>query len=87
MPRGLQRYYGQGDLHFLTFSCYKRMAFLRTQRARNLFVKELAKVREEGEVALHARQPGYARIGEASAGLAVEWLGVLRERRSVAGGN
>jgi len=25
MPKGLKRRYGQGDLHFLTFSCYRRL--------------------------------------------------------------
>jgi hypothetical protein len=24
MPRNLKRYYGRGDLHFVTFSCYRR---------------------------------------------------------------
>src|ERR1700758_1417780 len=45
MPRGLKRYYGKGDLHFVTFSCYRKLAFLGTKRARNVFVRELAKVR------------------------------------------
>src|SRR6266852_9017026 len=47
MPKGLQRYYGQGHLHFLTFSCYRRLALLGTVRARSLFVKELCTVRRE----------------------------------------
>lgn len=47
MPKGLRRYYGQGQLHFLTFSCYRRRALLGTARARNLFVKELGRVRQE----------------------------------------
>jgi len=25
MPAGLKRYYGKGDLHFITFSCYRRL--------------------------------------------------------------
>jgi putative transposase len=47
MPKGLKRYYGQGQLHFLTFSCYRRLPLLGTERARNVFVTELAKVRSE----------------------------------------
>ena len=47
MPKGLKRYYGKGDLHFLTFSCYRRLPLLKTVRARNLFVRELARVRAE----------------------------------------
>ena len=47
MPAGLKRYYGRGDLHFVTFSCYRRLDLLRSQRARTLFVQELARVRRE----------------------------------------
>src|SRR5213082_1623548 len=47
MPKGLKRYYGQGQLHFVTFSCYRRLALLGTARARNLLVKELSRVRQE----------------------------------------
>ncbi len=46
MPKNLKRYYGCGDLHFLTFSCYRRLPLLRTVRARNLFVHALGKIRE-----------------------------------------
>jgi len=41
----LVRYYGHGHLHFLTFSCYRRRAFLGTRRARDQFVKVLEQVR------------------------------------------
>jgi len=47
MPSGLKRYYGKGDLHFITFSCYRRLPLLKTARARDIFVKELGRVREE----------------------------------------
>lgn len=46
MPKGLKRYYGRGDLHFLTFSCYRRAPLLGTMGARNLFVQTLGKIRE-----------------------------------------
>ena len=45
MPRRLQRYTGRGDLHFITFSCYERRAFLQSKRAKNLFVKILGEAR------------------------------------------
>src|ERR1700689_2809522 len=45
MPRGLKRYYGKRDLHFITLSCYRRLPLLRSMRARNLFVKILDEVR------------------------------------------
>ncbi len=47
MPAGLRRYYGKGHLHFITFSCYRRLPLLKTVRARDIFVKQLGKVRDE----------------------------------------
>ena|SRR5712692_1751921 len=47
MPKGLKRHYGRGELHFLTFSCYRRLPLLGTTHARNLFVNELRRVRQE----------------------------------------
>jgi putative transposase len=49
MPNGLKRYFGKGHLHFITFSCYRR---LQSERARNLFVQELAAVRDKMEFRL-----------------------------------
>jgi len=46
MPKGLKRYYGRGDLHFLTFSCYRRLPLLDTVQTRNVFVQALGKIRE-----------------------------------------
>jgi putative transposase len=45
MRNPLRRYYGQGHLHFITFSCYRRMPLLGTKPARNRFVKILGEVR------------------------------------------
>ena len=52
MPKGLKRYYGKGQLHFVTFSCYRRLPLLKTVRAREIFVQELGKVRDEMEFRL-----------------------------------
>src|SRR5438309_1004222 len=41
----LRRYYGQGDFHFITTSCYRRKPLLGTARARNMFLKALEQVR------------------------------------------
>ena len=46
MPTGLKRYYGKSHLHFITFSCYRRLPLLNAARARDLFVIELGKVRD-----------------------------------------
>ena len=47
MPKGLKRHYGQGDLHFTTFCCYRRRGYLETARARNLSLKVLGEVRSK----------------------------------------
>ena len=46
MPQGLQRIYGIGDLHFITFSCYRRLPLLGSARARTIFVKVLSEIRD-----------------------------------------
>jgi putative transposase len=44
VPR-LRRVYGLGYLHFITFSCYRRLRFLDTARRRNLLLCVLEQVR------------------------------------------
>ena len=46
MANKLIRHYGRGHLHFITFSCYRRLPLLRSVRARNVFVKILDQVRD-----------------------------------------
>jgi putative transposase len=45
MRNPLKRHYGQGGLHFVTFSCYRRRPLLGTAQARHRFVKILDEVR------------------------------------------
>jgi putative transposase len=45
MPSNLKRYYGSGDLHFVTTSCYRRQPFLGTPRERDLFLNVLERMR------------------------------------------
>jgi putative transposase len=52
MKNRLERRYGLGDLHFITSSCYRRMPLLRTQRARNVFLRILSEVRDRYDFAL-----------------------------------
>src|ERR1700680_1264551 len=44
--------YGRGHLHFITFTCYRRLPLLRSVRARNTFVKILGEVRDRYGFAL-----------------------------------
>jgi putative transposase len=41
----LRRFYGQGDQHFITTSCYRRKPLLGTARARDVFLAVLEQVR------------------------------------------
>jgi len=45
VPRGLKRYQQAGDLHFITFSCYRRQPLLGTPQARRIFEQTLEQVR------------------------------------------
>jgi putative transposase len=45
MPSGLRGYYGAGDLHFITCSCYQRQPLLGTSQRRDLFLRVLERVR------------------------------------------
>ena len=47
MPTGLKRHYGEGHLHFITFSCYARLPLMKSPRARDIFVQELERARDE----------------------------------------
>jgi putative transposase len=46
MPRGLKRYYGAHDLHFITCSCYRRFPLLGTANRRDLLLNLLEEVRQ-----------------------------------------
>jgi putative transposase len=50
VPRNLKRYYGAGDLHFVTFSCYQRLALLASGRRRDLFLRALEATRLKYEM-------------------------------------
>ena len=46
MPKNLKRYYGAGDLHFITCSCYRRRAELGSAGRRDLFLTVLEQMRQ-----------------------------------------
>ena len=45
MTRGLKRYYGRGDLHYITCSCFRRKALLGSPESRDLFLYIFEQVR------------------------------------------
>lgn len=86
MPTGLKRIYGRGHLHFLTFSCFKRLPLLGTVRARNLFVKVLGEIRERYGFLLvgYVVMPEHVHllIGEPKEGTPSTVLQMLKQRVS-----
>jgi putative transposase len=82
----LRRCYGQGDLHFLTFSCYRRLPLLATAHARNLFVKILDEVRSRFRFPLigYVVMPEHVHllIGEPGIGTPSKVMQVLKQRVS-----
>ncbi len=47
MPTGLKRFYGAGDLHFITFSCYQRRPYLNSPENKSVFLSILEQVRQQ----------------------------------------
>ena len=45
MPSGLRRFQHAGQMHFVTFSCYRRLPKLATARARSIFEHSLEQMR------------------------------------------
>ena len=82
----LKRFYGRGDLHFVTFSCYRRRAYLGTVRARNRFVRILHEVRSRHTFALigYVVMPEHVHllIGEPLKANPSEVLQVLKQKVS-----
>jgi len=46
VAQGLKRYQFAGDLHFITFSCYRLQPYLRSAAARSLFEQSLERMRQ-----------------------------------------
>ncbi|HEY6348187.1 MAG TPA: transposase [Candidatus Angelobacter sp.] len=47
MPRGLKRFHQSGDLHFITFSCYRRKKKLISPESRRIFEQALERTRRQ----------------------------------------
>ena len=47
MPVGLRRYQQTRQLHFITFSCYRRLSYLGSDRVRELFESALERIRKK----------------------------------------
>lgn len=86
MPKRLKRIYGFGHLHFITFSCYRRLPLLGSAHARNVFVQILGEVRDQFGFALVGfvvmLEHVHLLIGEPKRGNPSTVLYVLKQRVS-----
>jgi putative transposase len=86
MMNRLERRYGLGHLHFVTCSCYRRKPLLGTERARSLFLRILAEVRERYDFALigYVVMPEHIHLlmGEPRKGTPTTVMQVLKQRVS-----
>jgi len=53
VTKGLVRYYGNQDLHFITCSCFRRRPQLRSAKRRDLFLKILEEARRKYRFVVH----------------------------------
>jgi putative transposase len=49
MPKGLRRWYGGGDFHYITCSCHDRKPFLGSAYRRDIFLEIFEEVRQKYE--------------------------------------
>ena len=86
MPKGLRRWYGGGDLHYITCSCYQRRPFLGSASRRDLFLKIFEEVRRkyEFQVVGYVVMPEHIHllIGEPDEGSVAVTMQVLKQRVS-----
>jgi len=86
MPKGLRRWYGGGDIHYITCSCYQRKAFLGSASRRDLFVKIFEQVRQKYEFPVigYVVMPEHFHllIGEPDDGNVAVAMQVLKQRVS-----
>lgn len=82
----LERRYGFGHLHFITCSCYRRMPFLASARARDRFLKILNEVRKTQDFGLlgFVVMPEHIHllISEPNKGTPSDAMAVLKQRVS-----
>ena len=64
VTRGLRRYYGNGDVHFITWSCYRRQPHLGTAARRDLLLRVLehAQRRHRFQVVGYVIMPEHAHL-------------------------
>ena len=84
MPWSLKRYYGAGNLHFITSSCYRRLPFLGNPRRRTVFRDLLEETRQRYSFVVvgYVVMPEHVHllIGEPEKGTPSTVMQVLKQR-------
>ncbi|RZU42146.1 hypothetical protein BDD14_3693 [Edaphobacter modestus] len=63
MPHGPERRQQTGQLHFITFSCYRRLPFLQNPDSKNTLVQVIEKTRRSHSLTIYA---GFSRRNRVS---------------------
>ena len=88
MPSGLHRTYGAHHLHFITCSCYRRLPWLNTARARDRFLSilEQTRVRYRFVVVGYVVMPEHIHllVSEPEVGTPSTVMQVLKQRTALA---
>ncbi len=86
MPKGLERRYGRGHLHFITFSCYHRLPLLKSIRARSFLIQLLGELRARYQFSIvgYVVMPEHVHllVGEPRVGTPSIVVQVLKQRVS-----
>jgi putative transposase len=86
MPTGLQRFQQTNQLHFLTFSCYKRQPFLRTEEAKDTIQQILEQTRNQQNlrIAAYVLMPEHVHLltNEPTTGTLATFLQILKQLTS-----
>ena len=84
MPKGLERRYGEDDLHYITCSCYQRRPFLGSPYRRDLFLQIFEQVRRRYEFSVVGYvvmpEPFHLLVGEPDDGNVSLAMQVLKQR-------
>ncbi len=57
MPLGLKRHQHEGHIHFITFSCYRRLPYLNDDQSRVVFEELLETLRKRHVLDVHGYVP------------------------------
>ena len=86
MPTGLKRFHQTNQLHFITFSCYKRQPFLHSEEAKDTVQQILEQTRKQQglRIAAYVLMPEHVHLltNEPAEGTLATFLQILKQLTS-----